>query len=453
MSVKRGSALTGIVFATLLGLCGPAPVLSQSTLGDPCQSGGIQDGELSLARAVALALCSNAELQSAAATVRLRAAQLGEARAAYWPTLTASATQLRENTQYPGTSTPASTDTAVTAYGALTWRLLDFGGRSADLRSAKESLEAALGTRDATSQKVLGAVVEAYFDAVTAKALVDSKADDEALARETVASAGRRLLRGDGAQTDVLQAKTALARAALDSNRARGSYEKSLAVLAYSVGLPTGIMYSVPTEPVTSASDNHKGLIAWLDDARQRHPAIVAARADVEAARAQVISTRSAGRPSIDLQANYYANGFPQQGLASTRQRNNTIGIEITVPLFDGFLNRYKIREAQASVSVKEATLIDIERVTLTEIVKSYYDAASAAANLEVSQDLVDSASSSLASSKRRYESGAAEILELLTTQTALADARQERVRSLADWRSARLRLLATSGVLTSAEL
>jgi outer membrane protein len=451
MSVDSSRALAAIFYCALVGLCSPSGVYGQSALEGPCRFDGIRDGELSLARAVDLALCSNADIQSAAATVRLRAAQFGEARAEYWPTLTGSVTQLRENSQFPGTSIPPSTDSAVTMYGALNWRVLDFGGRNADSRAARELLQVALGTRDATAQKVLGTVVEAYFDAITAKALLGSKAEDENLARDTVASAERRLRRGDAAQSDILQAKTALARAALDSNRARGSYEKSLAVLAYSVGLPTGIVYAVPDDLVASSAEVDRSLVAWLNDAKHSHPAILAARADVEAAQAQLVSARSAGRPTVDFQANYYANGFPQQGLATTRQRNSTVGIAITVPLFDGFLNRYKVREAQASISVKEATLIDTERVTLTEIVKSYYDATAAAENLEVSKDLLDSASASLTSSRHRYESGAADILELLTSQSALADARQERVRSLADWRSARLRLLATSGVLTNA--
>jgi outer membrane protein len=451
MSVDSCGKLAAIIYWALVCLCSPSSVYGQSPLEGPCQFDGIQDGELSLARAVDLALCSNADIQSAAATVRVRAAQLGEAHAEYWPTLTGTATQLRETTQYPGTSIPPSTDSALTLYGALNWRVLDFGGRNADSRAARELLQVALGSQDATAQKVLGTVVEAYFDAITAKALLSSKAEDETLARDTVSSAERRLRRGDAAQSDILQAKTALARATLDSNRARGSYEKSLAVLGYSVGLPTGIVFTVPDDIVASTAEADKSLVAWLNDARHSHPAIVAARADVEAAKAQVVSARSAGRPTVDFQANYYANGFPQQGLATTRQRNSTVGIAITVPLFDGFLTRYKVREAQASVSLKEATLIDTERVTLTEIVKSYYDATAAAGNLQVSKDLLDSASSSLASSRRRYESGAADILELLNAQGALADARQERVRSLADWRSARLRLLATSGVLTNA--
>jgi outer membrane protein len=40
------------------------------------------------------------------------------------------------------------------------------------------------------------------------------------------------------------------------------------------------------------------------------------------------------------------------------------------------------------------------------------------------------------------------DILEFLSTQSALSDAQQERIRSLAEWRSARLRLLAAAGML-----
>jgi outer membrane protein len=335
-------------------------------------------------------------------------------------------------------------------YGMLNWRLFDFGGRAGDSLAALKLLESALGTRDATIQKVLGSVVEAYFDAVTAKAFLNTKTEDVAIAAETLASAERRVQRGDGAQSDALQAKTALARATLDANHARGSYQTSLAVLAYSVGIPIGMPYSVPEEANTPTTADDKTLSAWLDDARQRHPAIMAARADIEAAQAQVVSARSSGRPTIDFQANYYANGFPEQGLATARQRNATVGISVTIPVFDGFLNRYRVREARATVSVKEAALVYTERVTLTEIVKAYSDAAAAMANLRASQSLLQAAEASETSSKRRYESGVTDILEVLSTQSALADARQERLRCLADWRSARLRLLATSGILSN---
>jgi outer membrane protein len=199
--------------------------------------------------------------------------------------------------------------------------------------------------------------------------------------------------------------------------------------------------------------DADKALSAWLEEARRSHPAILAARADLEAARAQLLAAGSGALPTVDFQANYYANGFPQQGLATNRQHSTTVGIAINIPLFDGFLSRYRQREAQATVSLKETALVDTERLTLTDIVKAYTDASAAFGNLRAAQDLFDAASASEISSQRRYDSGAADIVELLNTQTTLADARQEQVRSQAEWRSARLRLLATSSLLTTESL
>jgi outer membrane protein len=121
-----------------------------------------------------------------------------------------------------------------------------------------------------------------------------------------------------------------------------------------------------------------KDLGGWLRETEHHHPAILAARAAVQAAQDEVTSARSAGRPTVDLTANYYQNGFPDQGQA-------------------------------------------------------YADAQSAARNIQVSEDLLNAAQGALESSRRRYAQGVTDIVELLNAQAALADARRERTRSLAE--------------------
>lgn len=69
-------------------------------------------------------------------------------------------------------------------------------------------------------------------------------------------------------------------------------------------------------------------------------------------------------------------------------------------------------------------------------------------ANLEASERLLNSARSAVRSLENRYAKGAADVLELLSTQSALSDALQERVRYLSEWRSTRLRLMASAGAL-----
>jgi outer membrane protein len=84
------------------------------------------------------------------------------------------------------------------------------------------------------------------------------------------------------------------------------------------------------------------------------------------------------------------------------------------------------------------------------EIVKAYADAAASLLNLQASEKLLSAAQESLNTSQRKYEEGVADILEILNTQAALSDAKQERIRSLDEWRSSRLRLLANAGLMGS---
>ena len=68
--------------------------------------------------------------------------------------------------------------------------------------------------------------------------------------------------------------------------------------------------------------------------------------------------------------------------------------------------------------------------------------------NLSASAALVDAAQAAMAASRQRYDHGEADLLEMLNAESALADAHQERIRALAEWQAARLKLLAGVGIL-----
>lgn len=403
---------------------------------------------LSLASAVDLALCSNAQIRASWAIIREQAAAVGEARALYWPTLTLSLSELKEDTGYPGSKLPTTSQTEHTVYGSLDWRLFDFGGRAAGRRAAEATLQAAMASRDAVIQKILSAVINAYFESLTAQAVVRDKADEQSVAHDTWASAQRREEIGRGAQSDTLQAATALAKVSLDKNRAMGDFNKAVSNLVYLLGLPPDSPISLPQDLDQTTGAEEQNLTAWLNEAERFHPAIVSARAALDAARDQVKVARSSGRPTLDLTANYYQNGYPYQGLTNTNTNQTTVGLTITVPIFDGFATHYKVAAAEALVKEKEADLDDTEQTTLMGVINAHADAQSSLRNLRASEDLLRAAEEAFESSQRRYASGAAEIVELLATQTARADAKGERVRCVAEWRAARLTLLASAGRL-----
>lgn len=434
-------------------------LLPGETLARPCvMEAGNTDvsTSLTLALAIDLAMCHNPQLQGAWAAIEVQAAALGEARATYLPTLSANLNRLDDRTRYPGLAVPASDLHSATVFGSLSWRLIDFGGRDAGHRTATDLLAAALASHDATLQKTLAGVIGAYFDVQTAQAAVQARLTNEELARHTLATAQHREGRGAGSQTDTLQAATALARVSLERSRAQGAWRKAISVLVYALGMPaaTPVTLAVETdaeaevEGTEPADALHQDLEAWLEQAQAHHPAIAAARAQLEAVRDKVVVTQSEGLPTLDLTGNLYRNGRPQQGLSALSTHETLVGLSLNIPLFDGFGRTYKVRGAQAQVVQQLATLRDTEDQVLMEVVKAHADALSALDNLGASRTLLGAAQAALASVQRKFDRGASDILEILGTQTALADAQQERLRCMAEWRSARLRLLANAGIL-----
>lgn len=422
-----------------------------------CQTGKNFSAPLALSEAVDLALCNNPQVKTAWAAIKVQAAAVGSADAAYLPTLSATASRLRTGTVYPDSGISSSSVTGNTFYASLSWRLFDFGTRAANRQSANSLLVAALADHEASLQKTLAQTIQAYFDVQSARAAWQAKEQGEAIANDTLESAKRREANGVVGRSDTLQATTALAKAVLDKNRALGTYRKNLSILIYAMGLPAESKVVLAEE--TERDDLQGGvgnlaaiqaedLDAWLRDAQKSHPAILSARAQWQAAQSNIASARADGLPTIDFSANNYQNGYPGQGLQAINSHINTIGISVTIPIFDGFSHTYKVRGAQAQAEQREEQLADIEHNVLMAVVQAHADALSSLQNLQASQNLLNAAQEALATSQRKYDKGATDILEILNTQGALADAMQERVRCLAEWRSARLRLMANTGLL-----
>ncbi len=408
---------------------------------------------LALVDAVDLALCHSPQVQASWAAIKVQAASVGQAKAAWLPTGNATISQLHNRTDYPSSPALDTANNGRTAYVGVTWRLFDFGARAADQASAARLLDAALADQDATLQKTLGAVVQAYFDAISARAAARLRGEATRYAQQTSEATKRREDKGAGPANDTLQAHAALAKARLAEQRARGDYQKAMSVLLYACGIAPESDVDLAEETESLPAHAVEDLAEWLQATAARHPAILAGQAQVDAAEAKVRSVRTQGLPSIDFTGNYYRNGYPNQGLQPTRSATTTVGVTLNIPLFAGFARTYQVRGAQAQAEQSRAQLLDTRLQLASTVVKDHADAVAALANLDSSAQWQSAAAAAVESARRRYDKGAGDVLELLAAESSLADAQQERIRCLAEWRSARLRLFADSGQLGRSEI
>ncbi|WP_366887859.1 TolC family protein, partial [Streptomyces sp. NPDC005476] len=128
--------------------------------------------------------------------------------------------------------------------------------------------------------------------------------------------------------------------------------------------------------------------------------------------------------------------------------RGNSIGIQISIPLFEGFASGYRIAEAKAQADAQEADVRNTELQVSLDVWKSYQSLQTDTANLDNSQHLLDTALHSLDIARGRYKAGVGTFTDLLNAQSALADARRQRVLAVSKWRTARLKLAESLGRL-----
>lgn len=404
-------------------------------------------GPLGLADVVDLALCNNPQTREAWASARVQAGLVGVAEAPYLPSLNGTLGSSRNRTRVE--DTPDSKRTLNSASLAASWLLYDFGVREANLESARELLAAAVATQDSTGQSVFLAALQAYFQVHAFQAALSAAQLSEKAAQESLAAAEARYRAGNATPADRLQAQTALSQATLTRIRVAGELRTAHGTLANAIGLDANRALELrPLGAVTAPPDFDRNVDALIAEARQRRPDLVAAEAQLRAARATVDATKAAHLPSFSLNA---TPSWQDNGGFTTN--TSSIGVSVSIPLFSGFGQTYKVRSAEAQADLRAAQRDRLQLQVALDVWRSYQSLQTATQSMRTTTDLLASAEQSERVALGRYRAGVGNILDLLSAQSALASARQQRVQSVYDWNVSRATLAQSVGVLDSAIL
>jgi TolC family type I secretion outer membrane protein len=393
-------------------------------------------GTLSLPQVIDLALSNNPATRTAWLEARAAEAALGSARSAYLPEVDLNATLSRSR----------GTGSAQTVFGpslTLNYLLFDFGGREAEVAQARQALIAADYLHNQAIQDTILFAEESYYGVLGSRALL---AGQDATIKERQAevdAAEARHRAGVATIADVLQAKTALSQAQLTRETFEGSLRAFEGNLATAMGLPANTPVEIgelPAEvPAAAIGQQVDELIARAASAR---PDLAASRADAERARARVQQVRAQGLPSVSLNSSV---GHTITGGGSTPY---SISVGMRWPIFTGFRNQFDVREAQAQAQRAAEQARGVEQRVGLQVWTSYFGVQTAAARLATARDLLASATQSADVAASRYRAGVGSILDVLTAQAALENARAQEVQSRTDWFLSMAQLAHDTGTL-----
>ncbi|HEV7614562.1 MAG TPA: efflux transporter outer membrane subunit [Steroidobacteraceae bacterium] len=305
---------------------------------------------------------SNQNVLAAAAAFDQARALVAQARAGYWPTVSASVARQRGGAGVPTTITnaagvpvTASSRSPITNSAGLSvnWDLDIWGKIRRTTESNRASAQASAAALAAARLSAQGALATDYFELRVQdqlQKLLDDTVEAETLSLKITES---RYRFGVAARADVVSAQAQLLSSQAQQVNAkiqRAVLEHAIAVLigqqpaSFSLG-PSSLRTDVPTVPA--------GVPSTL---LERRPDVAEAERKVAAANAQIGVATAAYFPDLTLSGSDDYTGSSMSHLIRASNRVWSIGPALAETLFDGGLRRAQVAQARAGYEGTVAT-------------------------------------------------------------------------------------------------
>ena len=371
---------------------------------------------------------SNQTIAQFAAAYRQARALVGEARAAYFPTIGASAgaTRSGNGSSSSGNSTVSSRSSVSNSFNVqldASWEPDLWGSVTRSVNSQKAGQQGAAADLANARLSAQATLAQTYFSLRALDSTQKLLDDTVAAYQRSLQLTQNQYAAGVAARSDVIQAQTQLQSAqaaAIDNGVQRAQDEHAIAVL---VGVPAST-FSIPPMPLTATPP---AVPEQMPSALlERRPDIASAERKAAAANEQIGVAIAAFFPSLTLSATggFESSVFSQ--LLTAPSRFWTLGPQLAGTIFDAGLREAKTEAARAAYDQNVAAY----RQTILTAFQDVEDNLASQRILEqeivVQQQAVDSARQALAIVTNEYKAGTVGYVNVLTAQTTAFLAEQK---------------------------
>lgn len=302
---------------------------------------------------------------------------------------------------------------------ALSQLITDFGRTNnlvatAALRAKAQDMNAA-----ATAAQIRLAVDQAFYNALQARAELEV-ARQTVNARQVVSDQITALFNSKlKSQLDVSFANANLAQANLLLLDAQNNYQASLSVLSELLGYTTQQQYDLldTDSQLTPPSDVVAPLI---DQAFSNRPEIAAQTYEYQASQRFQKAERDLLLPDIRVLG--VVGGVPT-GAPQIDSWYGGIGVNVNIPIFNGFLYPAKAKEAALRSQAEQERLRELKDRVASDVRTSWLNTQTAYSRIAVTQQFVDQTTMAVDLSQTRYKLGLASIVELSQAQLQQTEA------------------------------
>jgi outer membrane protein len=366
---------------------------------------------------------------------RQKAGELGLAKSAYYPELEGLAVFGDERliNPFPKPLAPRGyvmvEIPVVRPEVTLQYLIFDFGKREGNLGSAKEERLAAGADIIQVNQALAFRVASAYYQLATAEERLRAAQDTLRTAQTTQDAAENRLNSGLATIPDVLNARAETAQAVFDEESADGDEKIARVTLTEEVGANPSPDITIDSQRSAPLPERlTMSIEALIDRAMKNRPELTAQTLRIRSAEARVRAAKAEYKPQVVLSGSvaqtseWPAADYGQLG--STSEPTWSVALGVHWRIFDGGArkNELLIAESKRREAMDELTTKDDE--TTREVWTAYIAFRTALRKHAAAVALLESANSSYSASLDAYKYGVKNLVDVVTAERELAQAR-----------------------------
>jgi outer membrane protein len=389
----------------------------------------------SLAELIDLAESNNPQTRIAWERARQSAEELGVAKSSYYPVLAGQAAfaDQRFILPFPKPLAPRGyvmvETPAVVPEVTLDYLIFDFGKREAKVDAATAEKLAAGAHFIQANQDVAFRVASAYYQLLTQQERLAAAEATLKTAQTTTDAAEFELRNGRSTLPDVLNARAETSQAVFDRESADGDEKIARVTLTEAVGVepsPNITIDAAGSAPLPS--DLAASIDALIDRAISDRPDLAAQAAEIRAADDAVRAARAAYRPQILLQGSaaqtslWPTADYGQLGNASEPTWSAALAIQWRI--FDGGERKNEVAKAESKKRGAQDELRDKRDQATREVWTAYIGFRTALRKQQAAVALLESANASYSASLDAYKYGVKNLVDVVTAERQLAQAR-----------------------------
>lgn len=305
------------------------------------------------------------------------------------------------------------------------------------------------------SQELLVRVLTHYTQALFAQDQIDN-ARAKKNAYEQQFQQNEQLFRqGEGTRTDILEAESRYELATAEQLQAQDEQDAALRELGALIGVATvnideltplpASFSALPLQPASFSS--------WHTMALESNPLLASQREALEVARYEVERNRAGHLPKLNAYASVRKMESESGNTYNQRYDTNTIGIEISLPLYAGGGVAASVRQASSNLARVEYELEGKTRETLIELRRQFNACQSGVSKLRAYQKALVSAEALVVSTRQSILGGERVNLDALNAEQQLYSTRRDLAQARYDYLLAWTKLHFYAGTLGEQDL